>query len=561
MELSSPELALRLSSVPDDRLDAEVVEALAAFGEHCDALGPRRIGLVRFPVTGVFNFVAMWVSDDAPQLRRREATDSFHRRTTRPYWYRLMLDLPGPMLGRTDELPDEAAIEREVFEREGVRTYAHAPIRSGSHTIGALIWAFTSELDETDPAVTALLEDAADLAAAFSIALLRMESIDDPGAELALRLIRSDDRALRRDLYGILGELGRGLRADRASLLIAHPDGTTSLAVGWTDDTKPMPPTMLAPDDARVPMRHWAWSVGQLLQGRQVRLTDVDDAPPEAERDVATWRVDGVRSVLAIPLMSDDTLTGALIVNRLEVGEWTDRQVHRADMIATSIASVVDRLTRAERARVAARREQDLLAATMELIGELSHELKTPVHTIAGYAELIDGGRLSESDRDALDAMREAAQRLGTVVDDLLTAAKPQRGASTEVRPLLHQVVTKFDSISIAHAVEVDCSALDEHATVPLDTPRTRQLLRCLVSGALLGAGHDGAIRFRTADVGATLELEIDSREVVPPAALAFPVARAVVGDLATLEIDRLDDDPSAYGAVVRIRFGTAPER
>ena len=556
MSPSAAEIALYLASVADPNVERGIAHQVEALGDATVFLGPRRLGVLRFPIHGVFDFVTIWVSGDAPALHRPGSADRFYARQTRPYWYRTMLETSGTSFGRTETLPDEASIERAVFEREGVRTYVHTPIRTGQRVLGALIWAFPTDHDPDSEAMTRLLESTDDLADAFGVGLLRLDSIDDPGAELAHRLVRADDRALRLELYEIMRELGGSLEADRAGLLVLNrDDDTVSLGVGWATDRTSIAPTMLAPSDARVPSNRWPWSVGEMIAGRIVRLGDVHDTPPEAAEDRATWAIDGVRALLMIPLHAHDVLLGALVINRTEVGDWTDRQIHRAEMIATSIATIVDRLSRAERARTDARREHDLLTATMELIGELSHELKTPVHTIAGFAELIDDTNLSDPDRDALAAMRDAATRLGTVVDDLLAAARPHEGATTEVLPVLRQIVKQFDSISIAHAVHIDCDSLDPTTTVPLDAPRTRQLLRCLVSGALLGAGHDGTIRFRADDDGETLVVDVDSREIVPPAALGFPVAHAIVGDHATIEIDRLDDDPSAYGAVVRTRF------
>lgn len=560
MERLSAEIALRLAAGADDDLDADVAGALSEVGDRYAHLGPRRLGVLRFPVAGAFQVVSMWVSDDAPQLRRPASGDSFQRRSERPYWYGQMLKATGPMFGRTVDLPDEARIEREIFEREGVSTYAHAPIRSGGHTLGALIWAFTTDHPADDPAVVDLMTDAAALASAFSVPLLRMDSIDDPGAELALQLLRSDDRALRRELYAIFRELGQALIADRvAFVLINSDDETVSVGAGWADESSDLPPTLLAASDARAPVRRWAWSISRARAGGIVRLDDIRQAPPEAAADVATWEVDGVRSVLAVPVAAEGSMSGILLVTRGEARPWTDRQVHRVEMVAASVAAVIDRLTTAERERTEARRERDLLASTMELIGELSHELKTPLHTIAGFAELIDDSRLSEPDRDALHTIRDASARLGTVVDDLLTAARPQDDASTEVLPVLRQVLKQFDSIAIAHSVEIDCSSLDPSASVPFDAPRTRQLLRCLISGALLGAGHGGTIAVHADEDGRTLVVDIDSAEVVPPAALGFPVAHAILGEVGSIEIDRLDDDPVAYGAVVRTRFRESP--
>ena len=71
-------------------------------------------------------------------------------------------------------------------------------------------------------------------------------------------------------------------------------------------------------------------------------------------------------------------------------------------------------------------------------VADASHELRTPVTTIRGYAELYRVGGLA--DRDELDeAMRRTEQeavRMARLVDDLLNLAKLDEGRPLEQRPV-----------------------------------------------------------------------------------------------------------------------------
>ena len=71
-------------------------------------------------------------------------------------------------------------------------------------------------------------------------------------------------------------------------------------------------------------------------------------------------------------------------------------------------------------------------------VGDASHELRTPVTTIRGYAELYRAGGLDDDDelREAMRRTEQEAIRMGRLVDDLLLLARLDQGRPLERAPV-----------------------------------------------------------------------------------------------------------------------------
>lgn len=66
-----------------------------------------------------------------------------------------------------------------------------------------------------------------------------------------------------------------------------------------------------------------------------------------------------------------------------------------------------------------------------EFTANVSHELKTPLHAIAGYAELIENGMVSENDiRPFAGKIRAEAARMTKLVSDIIELSKLDSGAA-----------------------------------------------------------------------------------------------------------------------------------
>jgi two-component system OmpR family sensor kinase len=151
-------------------------------------------------------------------------------------------------------------------------------------------------------------------------------------------------------------------------------------------------------------------------------------------------------------------------------------------------------------------------ARLRQFVADASHELRTPVATIRGYAELYRTGALEDGEQmdDAMRRTEAEAVRMGSLVDDLLHLARLDQG-----RPLEREVVdlgrVVEDSVADARAVEPDrtiTTAIPAPVTVVGDRARLHQVLANLVSNARVHA-PGAAIEVTLREEGAEAVIEV----------------------------------------------------
>ncbi|HLT16309.1 MAG TPA: HAMP domain-containing sensor histidine kinase [Acidimicrobiales bacterium] len=145
-------------------------------------------------------------------------------------------------------------------------------------------------------------------------------------------------------------------------------------------------------------------------------------------------------------------------------------------------------------------------------VADASHELRTPVTTIRGYAELYRDGALPAG--PALDeAMRRTeaeAVRMGRLVDDLLHLARLDQGRPLERAPV-DLAALAADAVADARAAAPDREVVLDApapAVVVGDEHRLRQVVGNLVTNALVHA-PGAAVSVRVAADGETATLSV----------------------------------------------------
>ncbi len=133
-------------------------------------------------------------------------------------------------------------------------------------------------------------------------------------------------------------------------------------------------------------------------------------------------------------------------------------------------------------------------------VADASHELRTPVTTIRGYAELYRLGGLAEADAldDAMRRTEQEATRMGRLVEDMLVLARLD-----EHRPLANAPVDLAalvcDASNDARATwperVITARGVDEPAIVAGDEDRLRQVLANVVGNALVHTDAAGLRR------------------------------------------------------------------
>ena len=146
-------------------------------------------------------------------------------------------------------------------------------------------------------------------------------------------------------------------------------------------------------------------------------------------------------------------------------------------------------------------------------VADASHELRTPVTTIRGYAELYRVGGLD--DGDALDeAMRRTEQeavRMSRLVEDLLSLAKLDEGRPLERGPvdlalLVHDAARDAAAVDPARPIT---AVADAPVVVQGDDDRLRQVIANIVGNALVHTPAGTPIELSAALVAGTAQLTV----------------------------------------------------
>ncbi|MEO8603602.1 MAG: MFS domain-containing histidine kinase [bacterium] len=223
---------------------------------------------------------------------------------------------------------------------------------------------------------------------------------------------------------------------------------------------------------------------------------------------------------LALPIPIDDAVGGAVVLSTA-----TPRPVCEADLLLwRAMAGQVG--TALGSARLFARL-QEALRTRGEFVDTMSHELRSPLHVILGYADMIAEGSIDAG--FAAGRMRASALELLLLVENTMTAARLGRSKLT-------LAISEFDLATLLDEVRETAEALPEGtpavalrweiaADLPplcLDRLKLKEVVHNLVSNALKFTARgtvtvrarreDGLLRLDVDDTGSGIPAEMQSR-------------------------------------------------
>ena len=140
-----------------------------------------------------------------------------------------------------------------------------------------------------------------------------------------------------------------------------------------------------------------------------------------------------------------------------------------------------------------ARANEEIIKADVarkELIGNVSHDLRTPLTMIVGYGEMIRDFP-EENNAENINVIINEAKRLSTLVDDLLDLSKVESGKiefhnkDIKISDLLGSVYNQFEPYCKANNIELVLNIEDSDVVVSVDENRLKQVLHNFMSNAL----------------------------------------------------------------------------
>jgi len=152
-----------------------------------------------------------------------------------------------------------------------------------------------------------------------------------------------------------------------------------------------------------------------------------------------------------------------------------------------------------------------------DFVANVSHELKTPLTSILGYAETLLEGGLEDAGRRRgfIETIRDQAARLQAITEDLLVLAELERPDAAlalgpvDLAQVARSVATALAPRARKAGLRLDCTTPEREVIVMGERVRLEQMLFNLVDNALKYT-EEGRVTVRVATDGAAAVLEVE---------------------------------------------------
>ena len=218
---------------------------------------------------------------------------------------------------------------------------------------------------------------------------------------------------------------------------------------------------------------------------------------PAAAEEIALNGVSGRRyfNFIYQPMHGSEGVLDGVVLFGFDVTEQVEARQR--------LEELADNLKRADRAKD-------------EFIAIISHELRTPMTSILGWARMLElGGLDDETHQEAIDAITRGTRAQAQLIEDLLDESRIASGKlALELRPLdlnavVDAAVTMMRPGADARQIAISFQALDGRLPIAADPIRIQQVIGNVLSNAVKFTPEGGrvAIRLNREDSNAIIEV------------------------------------------------------
>jgi GAF domain-containing protein len=212
----------------------------------------------------------------------------------------------------------------------------------------------------------------------------------------------------------------------------------------------------------------------------------------------------GYQSLLAVPLLLDQKLMGALTIYRRQTGSFAPEVVNLLQTFATQSVLAIQNARLFREIEAKGRELEAANRHKSEFLANVSHELRTPLNAIIGFSEVLLEhlfGELNEKQNEYVDDILSSGRHLLSLINDILDLSKIEAGR-------MDLEMTTFDlPLAIAnalllvrerasrHGIKLDRVIDERLGDFTGDERKVKQILVNLLSNAVKFTPEGGQIK------------------------------------------------------------------
>jgi signal transduction histidine kinase len=248
----------------------------------------------------------------------------------------------------------------------------------------------------------------------------------------------------------------------------------------------------------RFPIRRGAIAARALVARESIHWHDLQ-AEAEIDADIAQAMPgnvsEGVRTTLATPLLGkDERGLGAILVRRLEVKPFSERQVALLETFASEAAMAIENVRLFNEIREKSAQLEIASRHKSEFLATMSHELRTPLNAIIGFSEVLLQqmfGPLNPKQAEYLDDVLSSGRHLLGLINDILDLSKIEAGRmeldvdTFSLVEALQNGVTMVRERAARHGIALALDVAPGVDLIEADPRKVKQVLFNLLSNAV----------------------------------------------------------------------------
>jgi signal transduction histidine kinase len=231
----------------------------------------------------------------------------------------------------------------------------------------------------------------------------------------------------------------------------------------------------------------------------------------------------GYRAVVAVPLVREDRLIGALTMNRKTPGEFPPETIQLLQTFATQSALAIQNARLFREVEDKSRQLEVASQHKSEFLANMSHELRTPLNAVIGFSEVLTDrmfGELNEKQEEYLKDIYASGTHLLSLINDILDLSKIEAGRM-ELELSDFDLPTALDNALMLVRERAGRRSIDLHTIIDHrlgeiegDERKIRQVVLNLLSNAIKFTPEGGRIEVAAVAKDGSIEVSVNDTGV-----------------------------------------------
>jgi signal transduction histidine kinase len=226
----------------------------------------------------------------------------------------------------------------------------------------------------------------------------------------------------------------------------------------------------------------------------------------------------GFRALLAVPLLREEQIVGALVVRRKAPGEFPKATVDLVQTFANQSVLAIQNARLFQELEDKSRQLEIASQHKSEFLANMSHELRTPLNAILGFSEVLLEqifGDLNAKQAEYLEDILTSGRHLLSLINDILDLSKVEAGrmelelGKFALPQALENGLTMLKERAGRHGIALSLEVDPAIGQVEADERKVKQVIFNLLSNAVKFTPDGGRVELSARRGDGTVQVAV----------------------------------------------------